>query len=127
MALTKAAIEAYEKMRVYPKIDWGEYQKPPFRLWRGLSVVYGLYSTQDGMIRYVGKANNPQKRYFGHLSAARHGGGYPVLEWIRHTMESGFSIQMIVLDIAQRDVAHKVERHWIVKLLQEDFPLLNVQ
>jgi hypothetical protein len=75
--------------------------------------VYGLYSTQDGQVRYVGQTVQPLRDRLGqHLAeATRPPGASRCHRWIRKALRSGFKIgiQLIESDCAWDEA----EKRWI--------------
>jgi hypothetical protein len=89
-----------------------------------MSLVYCLYSTQDGIPRYVGKTQaDSERRLKQHLARAlEEDDRSPLYNWIRDVIRAGYLIETYVI---QREIASKelglFERYWI-----KQFPnLLN--
>ena len=64
------------------------------------TTIYGLYSTRDNTIRYIGKANDPKNRLRSHIwsSQARVDDTYKSC-WIRKELNDGFKIEFQVLEV----------------------------
>lgn len=89
------------------------------------ATVYGLYSTRDGRIRYVGQTTGlPEWRFSGHKAAARKGARGAVNEWMRAEVADGHEVKMRILDEA--GTLNETEREYIAILRAAGFELLNV-
>jgi hypothetical protein len=81
-----------------------------------MSFIYCLYSTQDGVPRYIGKTEGePERRLNQHLARALEEDDRSSLyNWIRDVLRAGFLVEIHVL---QRDVAPKelslFEHYWM--------------
>lgn len=87
------------------------------------SHIYALTDPQSGEIRYIGKANDPQKRLAGHLrDAARR--RTPVYDWILSLRKNGLAPGIVVL----RQVSDwkTAEREEIAKYRAAGVRLLNL-
>lgn len=88
--------------------------------------IYGLYDPrQDGVIRYIGKANNLKKRLSSHLRDAKRR-KTPVYDWINSLTRVGVIPKMIL-------IKESTELHWVndeISIIAEykskDCRLLNV-
>lgn len=90
-----------------------------------ICTVYGLASTEDRAIRYVGQTlQKPERRRANHLKLARQGASGPRHSWIRKVLADGFDIVVVVLEAsAVWDVS---ERRWIAEMRQAGADLVNV-
>jgi predicted GIY-YIG superfamily endonuclease len=59
-------------------------------------IVYGLSSTEDGEVRYIGQTTHPSKRLNNHISRSKTGNTHKK-RWIRSVIAKGFEVQMVVL------------------------------
>ena len=81
-----------------------------------MPYVYCLYSTQDGVPRYIGRTEGePERRLNQHLARALEEADRSVLyEWIRSVLRAG---HLVDLHILQSEVAPKeldiFEKYWI--------------
>ena len=89
----------------------------------GPAVIYGLTCPDTGSIRYIGKANNPEKRFASHLRDARTR-TTPVYGWITKLVNDGKRPGLVVLEDAQDWV--EAERRWIAVSRARGDQLLNV-
>lgn len=94
-----------------------------------LTKIYGLYDARDfELIRYVGKANDPEYRLMRHIRAAQH---IPVINkclsnWICSLLDEGLKPSMRVLQVVSTDNWENAERDWIAKYRELNLNLLNV-
>lgn len=91
-------------------------------------LLYGLYSTRDGKIRYVGQTAGPlARRYAQHLRGMRHyrGSGMtatPVYDWIKGEWAAGHGVLPRVLkraavwnvDECRAIEFYRNKGHWLV-------------
>ena len=82
--------------------------------------VYGLYSSRDGRVRYVGQSGDSRLRFKEHLGSP---GGRALDGWILHEWRNGYLIRYAVLEICDYDKRHAVETQWIWRFPRSD--LLN--
>ena len=88
--------------------------------------IYGLYSTEDGVVRYVGKTTNPKNRLPEHRREAKENNDRPKNIWMRDVWERGFDVKLKILE--ETDIYHWAdsESAWISKLMTTN-NLTNVQ
>jgi NUMOD3 motif len=99
----------------------------------GKCVVYGLASSGDGIIRYIGQTVKlPEQRLANHLDAAvrraaaaarRAGRHSPLTAWITDVVASGEDVLIEVL--CHDAVLHETERAMILGYQQAGFDLVN--
>lgn len=63
-------------------------------------MIYGLVDPRTGLVRYIGKANDPAERLKGHIRDARRH-SRPVSLWIRELLESSLRPEVRVLEVAE--------------------------
>ena len=88
-----------------------------------LCTVYGLYSTEDMVVRYIGQTMQaPQSRLVQHLAeATRPPGTSRCHRWIRKVLRTGYELGITVLEAdCLWDIA---ERKWIAEY-RNKFPEL---
>lgn len=85
--------------------------------------IYGLYCPTTGALRYIGKANNAQKRLKSHLRDAKRR-NTPVCQWIVSLVKQGLCPRMEVLVSSADWVAD--ERAEIRKARESGAELLNL-
>jgi len=72
-------------------------------------VVYGLFSSENGEIRYIGQTKlSLRRRLETHKSNAKRGGKRRSAFWIRSVLNRGFELHIVVLhDYAEWNVTEK--------------------
>jgi hypothetical protein len=88
-----------------------------------MPAIYALCDP-DGVVRYIGKANHPKKRFGQHLREARKG-LTPKDEWITSLVRENCTPSMVVLVGDSRDWEAD-ERRLIAEHRAAGAPLLNV-
>lgn len=90
------------------------------------TYIYGLSDPRDGGVRYIGKANNPRLRMYGHLRSARK--KYTkVAIWIRGLLEESILPRMEILEIVDMSEWESKEKGWISHYRATSKDLLNMQ
>ena len=59
-------------------------------------IVYGLSSTEDGEVRYIGQTTQPARRLNNHISKSKTGNTHKK-RWVRSVIAKGFEVQMSTL------------------------------
>lgn len=85
--------------------------------------IYGLYSP-DGELRYIGKANNAEQRFLGHLRERRR--RTPLYDWIQSLRLDGKTPEMRILATCPADDWERAERQWIFEARLRGERLLNL-
>lgn len=80
-----------------------------------LHRIYGLYSTKDGIIRYVGETTQSLQ---DRLSCHKCEGLTRKIKnhrcnWIRSVYKNGYEIKIVLLDTATEETWEDAEKHWI--------------
>lgn len=86
------------------------------------SFIYGLVSSIDTKVWYVGKTNNPYKRLHSHLN-------YPkgkLTKWIAEQSRAGAVVRMIILDVCPYSKWKALETQRIAEYRIINPSLLNV-
>lgn len=89
--------------------------------------IYGLECPIAGVIRYVGKSINPQKRLRGHISGANNGSyRHHTSAWLRKLIAAGLEPRLVILEevVDGRDW-RQAERSWIAKESELGWRLTN--
>lgn len=93
---------------------------------RPTTYIYGLSDPRGGGIRYIGKANNPRLRMYGHLCSASK--KYTKLAiWIRGLLSENVVPLMEILEIVDISEWESKEKDWISKHRAASLDLLNMQ
>jgi hypothetical protein len=90
-----------------------------------MGVIYGLYSTRDGQIRYVGQTEyTAKKRLELSITKALDRQSGPLYDWIRAEWREGYEVQHYALqeDIIPADL-DMFENYW----MEQFSGLLNVK
>lgn len=87
-------------------------------------TVYGLSSSIDGVVRYVGQTVQPLSvRLKDHINRARAGKKWALCHWIRKHESLGETIQISVIE--ENAVLHISEIHWIATYRAAGIRLVN--
>lgn len=73
--------------------------------------IYALHDPDTNEIRYIGKANNAQKRLKSHILDRRH--NRPVCQWVKSLVENGKAPVVRVLETVPADQWEEAERRLI--------------
>ncbi len=74
-------------------------------------AVYGLYSTEDEIIRYVGQTTQPlNRRLHQHLADSKRA-DYRCSRWIRKVMRSGYEVKIVAIE--EDCTIDEAEKAWI--------------
>lgn len=86
--------------------------------------IYALTDPSTGEIRYIGKANNAEKRFKGHLAETRR--KTPVYSWIKSLREKGMIPGLKVIVVCEQSDWEEQERKAIADARGKSMRLLNV-
>jgi len=84
--------------------------------------IYGLKDPRDGSIRYIGKSEDPERRFKGHLTDKAYS---PKTIWLDRLHAEGLQPELVIFDEVSADVWRRVEQRWITKGLALGWPLTN--
>ena len=90
------------------------------------AYIYGLYDPRNGNLRYIGKTNNLQKRFYGHNLEK---GTNHKHHWINGLKEQGLKPEMRVIETIENSNDldwQEREIYWIKKSLDDGHPLTNL-
>ena len=88
------------------------------------TFIYALCDPRDGIVRYIGKANNPQNRLAQHLKELRRKS--PLYSWIAKLRKLNTIPQLKILCICNLNKWEEVERNEIAKARLINSKLLNL-
>ena len=89
--------------------------------------IYALCEPGTLEVRYVGKAQKSlEKRWHGHLTAARRGKSSLVTKWIAGWLATGKEPTMILLAECPERMEKAVEQAWVQLFVDNGYQLLNV-
>lgn len=89
------------------------------------TFIYALCEPDTGEVRYIGKADDPDKRLWQHLHNRRHP-GLPKAKWIRELVSVGLWPVMKVIAEVPKDCWETFEKYHIQQAKDAGFQLLNV-
>ncbi len=86
------------------------------------TFIYGLCEPDTGYLRYVGKSNDPKKRFANHLC--------PIdkshrTSWIKNLKTRGLRPEMFIIEEIDRSSWEEAERFWICYFKAIGCPLIN--
>ena len=87
--------------------------------------IYGLRSSENKIIRYVGRSKNVSKRYSQHLNSRELGKDDRKSRWIKKVLRNGFFVELVVLDYVEVYAWREAEIHWITFYKNHGFELTN--
>lgn len=92
---------------------------------RALKVdsIYGLADPVTGEVRYIGKSNNPTRRFKDHLR--QRGRRYPVYQWIESLRQRGLTPGLVIIEASPTDW-REAERRLIAEARGRGDRILNV-
>jgi len=76
------------------------------------TFIYGLYSDEDGIVRYVGKADDPVHRLRRHIQQ-RNNTNTHKNSWIKKVLLQGKKIDYKILEEVDSEIWQERERYWI--------------
>jgi GIY-YIG catalytic domain len=91
--------------------------------------IYVLIDPRDHAIRYIGKSDDVEYRYYQHLQYL--GGGRRERSWIKELKKLGLSpileiLETIEVSANSRAIVLQREQHWIEEFVRLGAPLVNV-
>ena len=90
-----------------------------------IAYIYYLYDPDSFEIGYVGKTENPKKRYRAHMEIGNLSGNTPKNNWIRKLMGDRKTPQMTILETVLIEQWQDAERWWIAHLRALGYKLKN--
>lgn len=93
--------------------------------------IYGLFDSVTGECRYVGRTDNPQKRWNRHASDARVRSSYiygipsPKELWLIFCLNNGSIPNMVALEECEKSEAPIREDYWVQEMLDRGHRLTN--
>jgi hypothetical protein len=86
-----------------------------------MAEIYGLYSAQDGNVRYVGQTGGTRARRFERHKSQMWFDSPSLSKWVHTEWRHGYPVECALLQWCDYDERHDVETEWI-----RNFPkLLN--
>lgn len=89
--------------------------------------IYGLRCPVEGVIRYVGKSVQPEKRIRAHLMAAQRGDyNHRTARWLRKIAKAGYEPELAILhQVAEGERWQDIERAFIASAPERGWRLTN--
>ena len=87
--------------------------------------IYGLLDPDTGKCRYVGKANNVEKRYYNHLRESKKTNSYKH-NWIQQLLTQDKKPQLKILEVCNELNWVEKEKWWIRYFKKNKQPLTNL-
>ena len=90
------------------------------------TYIYALCEPNTGVVRYVGKSDDPERRYRNHIYQARHRTrSFPSGDWIKGLIDSGEKPELTILEETTQDNWQNAEIQWIAYYRENGNDLLN--
>lgn len=83
------------------------------------TTIYALIDPRNGNVRYVGRADDPQRRLQEHIRAGRTFARRHAARWITGLISRGLLPIMKVLEVCSLDLWQERERYWIAHYKRE--------
>lgn len=87
------------------------------------TFIYALMDPRDNQVRYVGKSNEPRRRFSKHLRAAQ---DCPRIRWIRALQRLNLEPGLEILEEVYKSAWEGAEQSWIAYFLHEGADLTNM-
>ncbi len=89
------------------------------------TFIYGLFDPRDYRLRYIGKADNIQKRISKHITTAKHGQKTHKDDWVRLLLSQGLEPSIEILEEVSSDRWQEFEIAWIADCKRFGLDLTN--
>ena len=89
------------------------------------AYIYALSDPRDGRVRYVGKTNNPKRRFESHIYDM-HGANPRKENWIKGLLRLDLKPDMSILEECADGEWEYRERHWIAEYRKQHDDLTNL-
>lgn len=89
------------------------------------TYIYGLTDPTTGEVRYVGKADNPGRRYQKHIGALGMSEDNHKARWVKKLLSQGKSPGLVILEKVPHEQWVEAERRWIAHYRAEGARLTN--
>jgi hypothetical protein len=87
--------------------------------------IYGLKDPRTNEIRYIGKSNNPERRYSQHFAA--NDDNSHKCNWIKSLKRKGLRPELVILEITTPEEWEEREKHWIEFGVESGWDLTNIR
>ncbi len=95
----------------------------PLHAPQGKTFIYGLKDPETKLIRYIGKSNDPEKRYRDHL---RDKSITYKTYWIKSLAAKGLYPELVILEEVLIECWQERECYWITYYREQSIPLTNL-
>ncbi len=89
-------------------------------------MIYGLYDPRNDELRYIGKANDLDRRLWQHINDAKNGQKTYRSDWIRSLLELNVIPAIKLLEQSTENAWQEDEKAWIAKIKKEGGRLTNL-
>ena len=91
------------------------------------TFIYALIDPRDNRVRYVGKANDPKKRFIQHCQPSRQSrGNYPVNRWAAKLKSLDLKPRLEILECVEFKDWEQSESKWILYYREKNSDMLNI-
>lgn len=90
------------------------------------TCIYALVCPLSRRVRYVGKANNPEARYNGHLSERNLRKNTAKNRWLKSLLSQDLKPILVILQVVDQEDWANAERAWIAFFRMSGCRLTNV-
>lgn len=92
-----------------------------------ITYIYGLYEVgKEDEIRYVGKSDNPRKRFNNHIKQMKYEKNTYKNNWINSVYNRNSKVEMVILEIVDYNIWQEKEIYWISKMKRIGNKLTNL-
>lgn len=134
-ASQKAALLHEDELKGWRKIA-SEYRKEAFakipdqtpktEKFNNTCFIYSLADPRTGQIHYVGKANDPKIRIYGHVDRRRILKKTPKNAWLQELLGKGLEPVLDILETTDAMFWQEREQKWIAAMRAAGAPLTNI-
>jgi len=90
-----------------------------------IAYIYYLYDPDDFETGYVGKTEQPKKRYCAHMEIGNLKANTPKNTWIKHLLNNNKKPLMVILETSNSENWPEAERWWIAHMRSLSYRLKN--
>lgn len=87
--------------------------------------IYGLFDPRNLELRYIGRAKNPQNRFYRHIHEARKSTATHKSAWIRGLLNDNLKPAIEILEECTEDNWQEIEQAWIAEAKEKGANILN--
>lgn len=90
------------------------------------TYIYVLFDPKEGVARYVGQTDSPEKRLLAHQNKAKRSES-PLSNWLRALRAKNQAPALMLLESVAREDADAREKFWIWHFETQGANLLNIR